>query len=216
MRKYQRAYLLYNPIDRFCQVVYKTNQKGNINMSKTMTKYQLDHFKDKVRRQFEPMIREQELLVKQYKTEATDKAVSKLSKKIGAEKIIDNFRRAEKMLEEARATALTFFEKKKPKDQELDYKFSSRNSYRSDEISLSDCEDQLRSWASELAQREIERRPEGLKLKQLKDLKTKALDVVMESGTPDSLAIALDQVSKKIGLTWNTDVQALPNFKQAG
>ena len=37
----------------------------------------------------------------------------------------------------------------------------------------------------------------------------------MESGTPDTLAIALDQVSKKIGLTWNTDVQALPNFKQA-
>ena len=214
MRKYQRAYLLYNPIDRFCQVVYKTNQKGNINMSKTMTKYQLDHFRDKVKRQFEPMIREQELLVKQYKTEATDKAVSKLSKKIGAEKIIDNFRRAEKMLEEARATALTFFEKKKPKDQELDYKFSSRNSYRSDEISLSDCEDQLRSWASELAQREIERRPEGLKLKQLKDLKTKALDVVMESGTPDSLAVALDNVSKKIGLRWNQELQALPNFKQ--
>jgi len=183
-------------------------------MSKTMTKYQLDHFRDKVKRQFEPMIREQELLVKQYKTEATDKAVSKLSKKIGAEKIIDNFRKAEKMLEEARATALTFFEKKKPKDQELDYKFSSRNSYRSDEISLSDCEDQLRSWASELAQREIERRPEGLKLKQLKDLKTKALDVVMESGTPDSLAVALDNVSKKIGLRWNQELQALPNFKQ--
>jgi len=179
-----------------------------------MTKYQLDHFRDKVKRQFEPMIREQELLVKQYKTEATDKAVSKLSKKIGAEKIIDNFRKAEKMLEEARATALTFFEKKKPKDQELDYKFSSRNSYRSDEISLSDCEDQLRSWASELAQREIERRPEGLKLKQLKDLKTKALDVVMESGTPDSLAVALDNVSKKIGLRWNQELTALPNFKQ--
>ena len=51
-------------------------------------------------------------------------------------------------------------------------------------------------------------------LRQLKDLKTKALDVVMESGTPDSLAIALDQVSKKIGLRWNQDLQALPNFKQ--
>ena len=180
-----------------------------------MTKYQLDHFRDKVKRQFNPMIEEQELLVKQFKTEATDKAVSKLSKKIGAEKIIDNFRKAEKMLEEARATALTFFEKKKPKDQELDYKFTSRNSYRSDEITLADCEDQLRSWASELAQREIERRPEGKKLKDLKDLKTKALDVVMESGTPDSLAIALDNVSKKIGLRWNQDLQALPNFKQA-
>ena len=179
-----------------------------------MTKYQLDHFRDKVKRQFNPMIEEQELLVKQFKTEATDKAVSKLSKKIGADKIIDKFRQAEKMLEEARATAKTFFEKKKPKDQELHYKFTERNSYRSDELTLSDCEDQLRDWASELAQREIERRPEGLKLKQLKDLKTKALDVVMESGTPDSLAIALDQVSKKIGLRWNQDLQALPNFKQ--
>ena len=184
-------------------------------MSKSMTKYQLDHFRDKVKRQFEPMIRDQELLVKQYKTEATDKAVSKLSKKIGADTIINKFREAEKMLEDARATALTFFEKKKPKDQELDYKFTSRSSYRSDEITLADCEDQLRTWASELAEREIEKRPEGAKLRQLKELKTKALDVVMESGTPDSLAIALDQVSKKIGLTWNTDVQALPNFKQA-
>ena len=184
-------------------------------MSKTMTKYQLDHFKDKVKRQFEPMIRDQELLVKQYKTEATDKAVSKLSKKIGAEKIIDNFRKAEKMLEQARATAKTFFEKKKPQDQELSYKFKERGRY-SDDLTLSDCQDQLRDWASELAEREIEKRPEGAKLKQLKELKLKALDVVMESGTPDTLAIALDQVSKKIGLSWNTDVQALPNFKQAG
>ena len=178
-----------------------------------MTKYQLDHFKEKVDRQFEPLIRDQELLVKQFKTEATDKAVSKLSKKIGAEKIIDNFKKAEKMLEDARATAKTFFEKKKPKDEELSYKFRERGRY-SDDLSLSDCEEQLREWASNLAQREIERRPEGAKLKQLKDLKTKALDVVMESGTPDTLAIALDNVSKKIGLRWNQDLQALPNFKQ--
>jgi len=183
-------------------------------MSKTMTKYQLEHFKDKVKRQFNPMIDEQELLVKQFKTEATDKAVSKLSKKIGADKIIDKFRQAEKMLEDARATAKTFFSKKKPKDQELNYKFNEERSRYSEDLTLSDCEDQLREWASELAQREIERRPEGLKLKQLKDLKTKALDVVMESGTPDSLAVALDQVSKKIGLRWNQDLQALPNFKQ--
>jgi hypothetical protein len=183
-------------------------------MSKTMTKYQLDHFRDKVKRQFNPMIEEQELLVKQFKTEATDKAVDKLSKKMGADKIIAKFRQAEKMLEEARATALTFFEKKKPKDQELNYEFRRDSRYNDDKITLRDCEDQLRSWASTLAEREIERRPEGAKLKQLKDLKTKALDVVMESGTPDSLAIALDQVSKKIGLRWNQELQALPNFKQ--
>jgi|TARA_Y100000015_G_scaffold654_1_gene693 hypothetical protein len=183
-------------------------------MSKTMTKYQLDHFRDKVKRQFNPMIEEQELLVKQFKTEATDKAVDKLSKKIGADKIINKFRQAEKMLEDARATALTFFEKKKPKDQELNYNFRNQGSRYDDKLTLRDCEDQLRDWASTLAEREIERRPEGQKLKQLKDLKTKALDVVMESGTPDTLAIALDNVSKKIGLRWNQDLQALPNFKQ--
>ena len=179
-----------------------------------MTKYQLDHFRDKVKRQFNPMIEEQELLVKQFKTEATDKAVSKLSKKIGADKIIDKFRHAEKMLEEARATALTFFEKKKPKDQELHYKFSSERGRYHDELSLEDCENQLREWASELAQREIERRPEGAKLKQLKELKQKAIDVVMESGTPDTLAISLDKVSQKIGLRWNQDLTAIPSFKQ--
>ena len=184
-------------------------------MSKTMTKYQLDHFRDKVKRQFNPMIEEQELLVKQYKTEATDKAVSKLSKKIGADKIIDKFRHAEKMLEEARATAKTFFEKKKPKDQELNYRFQNKYTrYDDDKLTLEDCETQLRDWASTLAEREIEKRPEGAKLRQLKELKTKALDVVMESGTPDTLAIALDNVSKKIGLRWNQDLQALPNFKQ--
>ena len=179
-----------------------------------MTKYQIDHFKDKVKRQFNPMIEEQELLVKQFKTEATDKAVSKLSKKIGADKIINKFREAEKMLADARATAQTFFEKKKPKDQELNYNLRRDRYNGSDELSLRDCEEQLRDWASKLAQREIERRPEGLKLKQLKELKQKAIDVVMESGTPDTLAISLDKVSQKIGLRWNQDLTALPSFKQ--
>ena len=184
-------------------------------MSKTMTKYQLEHFKDKVNRQFEPLIKDQELLVKQFKTEATDKAVEKLSKKIGADTIIKKFAEAEKKLEEAQATALTFFEKKKPKDQELSYEFNRNNRYNNDKLTLEDCQRQLRTWASDLAQREIEKRPEGAKLRQLKELKLKAKDVVMESGTPDALAIALDKVSQKIGLRWNQDLQALPNFKQA-
>ena len=182
-------------------------------MTKAMTKYQLDHFRSKVKRQFNPLIQDQELLVKQFTTEATDKAVDKLSKKIGADTIIKKFREAEAMLNEARATALTFFEKKKPKDQELEYKFTraGRNSSYSDDITLADCEDQLREWARTLAVKEIEKRPEGAKLKQLQDLKEKALDTVMEAGTPDSLAIALDLVSKKIGLNWDQDLKALPS-----
>ena len=80
-------------------------------------------------------------------------------------------------------------------------------------MSLSDCEDQLRTWASNQAEKELERRPEGARLKLLKDLEEKAIDTVMEAGTPDTLSIALNEVSKKIGLSWNQDLTALPNIK---
>ena len=156
-------------------------------MTKAMTKYQLEHFQNKVRKQFRPLIEDQELLIKQFKTKATDVAVAKLSKKIGADKIINKFRQAEKMLEEARATAITFFEQKKPKDAELDYSFRRKqDSYSSSELSLSDCEGQLRSWAKNQAEKEIERRPEGARLRQLKELEEKAIDTVMEAGRPRS------------------------------
>ena len=65
-------------------------------MSKTMTKYQLDHFKDKVKRQFNPMIDEQELLVKQFKTEATDKAVQSYLKKLVQIKLSINLEKQKK------------------------------------------------------------------------------------------------------------------------
>ena len=58
-----------------------------------MTKYQLDHFKSKVRRNFNPLIEEQELLVKQYRAEATQKIVGKLAKKMGADKILNEFKK---------------------------------------------------------------------------------------------------------------------------
>jgi len=179
-------------------------------MSKTMTKYQLDHFKHKVRRQFDPLIEEHELLVKQYRTEATNKVVGKLAKKMGADKILDQFKKAEGLMKKARDDAQTFFEKKaktQESKEELNYNLRSRT----DEITLDDCEEQMRDWAKTLVDREIEKRPEGSKLRQLKELKTKAIDTVMEAGTPEVLIISLNQVSKKIGMEWNTDIKALPN-----
>ena len=133
-------------------------------MPKAMTKYQLDHFKSKVRRNFEPLIKEQELLVKQYRAEATEKIVGKLAKKMGADKILDNFRKAEAQLKQAQDDARTFFKKKADKDKK------EINSYRFDRderLSLSDCEEQMEDWARELVDAEIRRRPEGAKLKQL-------------------------------------------------
>jgi len=117
-------------------------------MAKTMTKYQLDHFKQKVKRHFNPLIEEQELLVKQYRTEATKRIVGKLAKKMGADKILTAFKVAEDQMKRAREDAKTFFVKKaksEDKKEKLAYTFTDRE----EKISLSDCEDQLREWAKE-------------------------------------------------------------------
>ena len=174
-----------------------------------MQKWQVEHFEDKVKRQFNPLIEDQELLIRQFRTKATNVAVDKLAKKMGADKIINDFKKAEKNLADARANAITFFDKKKPKDKELNYNFRRDHS----ELSLTDCEEQLRDWASNLVDKELEKRPEGSKLRTLKELKTKALDTIKECGSPEALAVALDKVSNKIGISWNTDIKALPQIK---
>ena len=179
-------------------------------MAKTMTKYQLDHFKQKVKRHFNPLIEEQELLVKQYRTEATKKIVGRLAKKMGADKILTAFRNAEEEMKRVREDAKTFFIKKartEDKKEKLNYNFTDRE----EKISLADCEEQLSDWAKELVDREIRRRPEGRMLKQLEDVKTKAIDTVMESGSSEELIKALELCTKKIGITWVVDTS---NIKQ--
>ena len=172
-----------------------------------MTKYQLEHFKDKVRRNFEPLIKEQELLVKQYRTEATKKIVGKLAKKMGADKILDNLRKAEAQLKQAQDDAKTFFKKKADKNKK------EINNYRFDNDSknlfVEDCEEQLREWARELVDAEIRRRPEGAKLKQLEQLRLHSIDTVMESGTPEDLIRQLDATTKKIGIAWVVDTSKI-------
>mgnify|MGYP003139426941 CR=1 FL=1 len=179
-------------------------------MAKTMTKYQLDHFKQKVKRHFNPLIEEQELLVKQYRTEATKKIVGRLAKKMGADKILTAFKNAEDQMKKAREDAKTFFIKKAKTDdkkEKLNYNFRNQD----EKISLADCEEQLRDWAKELVDREIRRRPEGKMLSQLESVKTKALDTVMESGSSETLIKALEICTKKIGITWVVDTS---NIKQ--
>jgi len=181
--------------------------KRKENMPK-MTKYQLEHFEKKVDRRFDPLIKEQELLIKQYRTEATKRIVGKLAKKMGADKVLDAFRKAEENLNKARQDARTFFVKK-AKDEKKNV-----NSYRFDrdeKLSLEDCEEQMRDWAKELVDVEIRKRPEGHKLSQLEAVKQKAIDTVFESGTPDELIKALDLCTQKIGLTWVVDTS---NIKQ--
>jgi len=182
-------------------------------MAKTMTKYQLDHFNDKVKRHFNPLIEEQELLVKQYRTEATKRIVGRLAKKMGADKILTAFRNAEEELKRVREDAKTFFIKKaktEDKKGKLSYNFTDRE----EKISLSDCEDQLREWAKDLVDREIRRRPEGKLLNELEKVKTSALDTVMESGSSDDLIKALDLCTKKIGITWVVNTSNIKQISQ--
>ena len=177
-----------------------------------MTKYQLEHFENKVNRYFQPLIDEQQLLIKQYRTEATNNVVKKLAKKMGADKILAKMKEAEEFMKEAQNDAKTFFEKQSKKEKkEISYRFERDD----DRLSYSDCEDQLREWAKDLVDREIERRPEGAKLKNLKDLKQKAIDNVMESGTPDELKQSLNLVVKHIGLTWNVDTSKIKAIAQS-
>ena len=177
-----------------------------------MTKYQLEHFESKVNRYFEPLINEQQLLVKQYRTQATNNVVKKLSKKMGADKILAKMKQAEEFMLQAQRDAKTFFEKQSKKEKkDLDYRLE-----REDErLTLSDCEEQLRSWAKDLVDREIERRPEGAKLKDLKNLKQEAIDTVFENGTPDELKQSLNLVVKKIGLTWQIDTSQVKAIAQS-
>jgi len=183
-------------------------------MAKTMTKYQLDHFKQKVKRHFDPLIDEQELLVKQHRTEATKRIVGKLAKKMGADKILTAFRNAEEEMRRVREDAKTFFIKKartEDKKEKLNYNFTKDSD---DKISLDDCEEQLRDWAKELVDREIRRRPEGKMLKQLEDVKTKALDTVMESGSSETLIKALELCTRKIGIAWVVDTSQIKQISQ--
>jgi len=179
-----------------------------------MTKYQLEHFRSKVKRNLNPLIEEQELLVKQYTTEATDKASKKLAVKIGAQRIIDALQDAEENLTKAQTSAQSFFEKKatnKEMKENLNSSFKKDSyNYNDDKITLEDCNDQIRTWAKSLAEREIEKRPEGRELAKLKGIKRVALDTIMESEAPATLIESLNKVMTKfIGVSWHEEPRAI-------
>ena len=173
-----------------------------------MPKYKVEHYESKIRRHFDPLIEEQELLIKQYKTDATDRIVVKLSKKMGADKIIDALEKAEMQLERAQHQAKTFFVKKAKKDEDGRKDLTYR--MREDEkASLKTCREQLRTWAATLVDKEIRTRPEGKQLAQLEALKQKSEDIVYENGDDLAIAKALDDCTKKIGITWVVDTSKI-------
>jgi len=174
-----------------------------------MPKYKVEHYEQKIRRHFDPLIEEQELLIKQYKTDATDRIVGKLAKKMGADKIIDALEKAEEQLERVQHQAMTFFHKKAKKDKDGEKNLTYDMDRKTKPATLSMCNEQLRKWAEALVDRELRTRPEGKQLAQLEALKQRASDIVYENGDDLAIAKALDDCTKKIGITWVVDISKI-------
>ena len=186
---------------------------------KTMTKYQLEHFKTKVKNKFAPMIEEADLSLRKIVAELTESAEKKLSDKIGATQIIKDLEEAEAAHIAAMKKARTFFTKNITAEQKenLDYKFRKDeklgfdSGYNTTKITPADCLEQIRSWAQSLAEREAEKTKDGKKLVRLKQLKEDAISTVMESGMPGELIQNLNQHLKVIGITWHNNIKSIEN-----
>ena len=114
----------------------------------------------------------------------------------------------------AQKSAQSFFEKKastKERKEGLKSNFDKDSyNYNDDKITLEDCEDQIRVWAKALAQREIEKQPEGKQLAKLKGIKRSALDSIMESEAPTTLIDSLNKhMTKYLGVSWHEQPKAI-------
>ena len=144
-------------------------------------------------------------IIKRFKYTSGDSMFSHVRTEKTIEKAIQE-------LEIKQRKAMTFFGKINNKElkENLSYKFRksdndnyySRDSYGRG-IQPSDCREQLRDWASHLAQKEAEKTPEGKKVKELKLYKQSAINSVFECGVPEQLNIVLEKVLSGVGIVWN-------------
>ena len=198
-------------------------------MSKTkyMTKFQLEHLKQRVSNEIDPLIEEAQLLQKSIIAELTESAELKLAKKIKADVIIKELENAFQALEITQRKAQTFFSKNATSStlkENLNYRFKDKQegiiktgSYRGNSgITPADCREQLREWASTLANKEAEKTEEGQKVKKLKLYKQSAINQIFETGIPDELPAVLTSIFKPLGIVWDKkNALQVEHLKQA-
>ena len=195
-------------------------------MTKTQypTKYQITKLEQRVDEELNPIIDMAELELKAVLTEETELAMTYLSKKIKADKVINNLQKAIETLEIAQRQAVTFFGKIKDSNlrEKLSYKFKDKkdrdNYYRSDNygrgITPEDCRDQLREFAEFIAQQKVENKPEGKKLKELKLYKKASKHKIWECGVPDQLQAQLTEILAGVNIIWDKSKQLRLQNKQ--
>ena len=195
-------------------------------MTKTQypTKYQITKLEQRVDEELDPIIDMAELELKAVLTDETENAMTYLSKKIKADKVINNLQKAIETLEIAQRQAVTFFGKIKDSNlrDTLSYKFKDKkdrdNYYRSDNygrgITPEDCRDQLRKFAEFIAQQKVENKPEGKKLKELKLYKKASKHKIWECGVPDQLQAQLTEILAGVNIIWDKSKQLRLQNKQ--
>ena len=195
-------------------------------MTKTQypTKYQITKLEQRVDEELDPIIDMAELELKAVLTDETENAMTYLSKKIKADKVINNLQKAIETLEAAQRQAVTFFGKIKDSNlrEKLSYKFKDKkdreNYYRSDNygrgITPEDCRDQLREFAEFIAQQKVENKPEGKKLKELKLYKKASKHKIWECGVPDQLQAQLTEILAGVNIIWDKSKQLRLQNKQ--
>ena len=176
------------------------------------TKYQLEHLKRRINSEIDPLIDQAELSVKSIVADLTESAELKLAKKIKADVVIKELEKAIQELEIKQRKAMTFFGKINNKElkENLSYKFRksdndnyySRDSYGRG-IQPSDCREQLRDWASHLAQKEAEKTKAGKRLKQLKLYQQSATDTLYSVGINKNLKETMSKILRPIGIVWD-------------
>ena len=195
-------------------------------MTKTQypTKYQITKLEQRVDEELDPIIDMAELELKAVLTDETENAMTYLSKKIKADKVINNLQKAIETLEIAQRQAVTFFGKIKDAKlrEKLSYKFKDKkdrdNYYRSDYhgrgITPEDCRDQLREFAEFIAQQKVENKPEGKKLKELKLYKKASKHKIWECGVPEQLQAQLSEIMAGVNIIWDKSKQLRLQNKQ--
>ena len=174
-----------------------------------MKVYQREHFQRKIRNLLRPEIEKEEMLMSSTIADMVDSAEEGLARKIGADIIIDDLRKARHNLDKAENKARTFF--KRTSNKRVSWK-NSINEYdweRNDRITPEKCEKQIRTWAEKLAEKEAEKLPIGKRIAYLKALQTKADDSVMEAHVSSDLRDMLGQILQPAGLSWDRELPAL-------
>ena len=207
-------------IDNYRIILYN----GTINkyeseeyMSKTrpMQKWQRDHFVRELDRKYAPLLETASLKLKAIEAEAIEIAEKNLADEIGATPIIQELQQAiENYISKMSKAARFFCKAGNRKGQDVSYKFEEKKfsigGYSSTYITVEDCWEQVRDWASSLAREKISKTPEGAILKQLEDNKRASYREIMEAGSPDSLKGILENNLQKDGLGWKQETKALP------